>query len=177
MANWKEDMISRIQEERLEKEIKDMTVDFTKDREKISQEFDKLCKDIVELEYDSSIHMEKIDKDNEYSRKFTVLGIRYWLAIKEHEISIGYTWGQSEFDFTIGKQTYQVFVGIYGSKYYKYLSYSDIYLNKNDKYDKYKNSIFQFKELDSKDFDYNKILDTLMDKAYTEINEVIEYYT
>ena len=170
MANWKEDMISRIQEERLEKEIKDMEVDFTKHREEINQEFDNLCKDIVELDYDSSIHMEKIDEVDKPSRRLTVLGIDFWLSIKKHEISIecseNHKSGGYEFNFSIGKQTYQVFVGKDGSKYYKYLS--DYYLNENDKSI---NPPFQSKELDRKDFDYNKILDTLMDKVYTEIKK------
>lgn len=161
MSNWKENIISRVKKEKLEKEIKDMVVDFKKDKEKINQEFDELCKEIEDLDYDSSIHMNKISGNGECLRKFTVLGVEYSLLVETSQISIIAVKGESE-----SYQIYRVLGGSGENKYAQYLRKEDIkQLNKQDKINN---------ELDTTDFDYNKILDTLMDRAYEEINQKMQ---
>lgn len=161
MSNWKENIISKVKKEKLEKEIKDMVVDFKKDKEKINQEFDELCKEIEDLDYDSSIHMNKIGGNGECLRKFTVLGVEYSLLVETSQISIIAEKGESD-----SYQIYRVLGGSGENKYAQYLRKEDI--KPLSKLDKINN------ELDTTDFDYNKILDTLMDRAYEEIYNKIE---
>ena len=156
MTNWKEDMISRIQEERLEKEIKDMEVDFTKHREEINQEFDNLCKEIEELDYDSSIHMERIGGVGECLRRFTVLGIEYSLYITENQIIITAYYNEQE----ISKQICLVVGEVGEPKWVRYI---------NGKEDEK-----SIKKLDTTKFNYTEILNILMDNAYKEGNDEIK---
>lgn len=162
MANWKEDMISRIKQERLEKEIKDMEVDFTKHRKEINQEFDNLCKEIEELDYDSSIHMNRIVGNGNCLRKLTVLGVEYSLLIEKNQISII----AKKNEGCTSYQIYRVVGDVGQDKIAQYTREEDIKLI--NEWSKMKN------KLDTKDFDYKKILDTLMDNAYTEIYNKIE---
>lgn len=171
MANWKEDMISRIQEKRLAKEIQDMEVDFTKHIKEINQEFDNLCKNIVELDYDSSIKMENLSEKSEYSRCFRVFGIAYYLQIKKNEISITCC-EENKLDLikAIDVESYRVIgdtAGVY--KVYEYFSTNE-WANKGQK-DKLFSEYESFK---SKEFNYKEILNTLMDMAYRDVNETIQ---
>lgn len=158
MANWKEDMISRIQEEKLEKEIKDMAVDFTKDREKINQEFDDLCKEIIEQDYDSSIQILEIIGAGGCTRSFAALGIEYRLYIKKNEIMIAAFYNENTQDMV--KQTYLIEGSVGEDKSVKCF---------NGK------GVMQLeRKLNTTEFDYNLILDILMNNAYKEVNDEIK---
>lgn len=162
MVNWKEDIIKRVKEEKLEKEIKDMVVDFKKDKEKINQEFDNLCKEIEDLDYDSSIHMNKIGGNGDCLRKFTVLGVEYSLLVETSQISIIAVKDECE-----SYQIYRVLGTVGEDKYTQYVRKEDI---------KQQLSVLEKinNKLNTTDFDYNKILDTLMGSAYEEINQKIQ---
>ena len=154
MVYWKDDIISKVKE----KEIKGMKIDFIKDRKKISEKFDDLCAEIEKLDYDSSIEMQKNGGNDDYLRKFKVLGIEYDLYVSENEISIiCYKDGKC-----ISHQIYRVTGNVGEDKFGQYLRKDQI--KKPSESDR----------LETKVFDYEQILDILMDRVYEAVFADIE---
>ena len=149
MVYWKADIIKKVRE----KEIKGMKIDFTKNRRKISEKFDNLCEEIKEIDYDSSIEMQKIGGNSDYLRKFKVLGIEYNLHVSENEISIICY----KDDKCISHQIYRVTGNIGEDKFGQYLRKDQI--KKTSETDM----------LENKFFDYDQILDDLMNRVYEDV--------
>ena len=150
MVYWKEDIIKKVRE----KEIKGMKIDFTKKMKKISEEFDKLYEEIKKyIGYDPSIEMQKFGGDSGYLRKLKILGIEYNLHVSENEISIICY----KDDKCISHQIYRVTGNIGEEKFGQYL--------RNDQIKKPSESDM----LEDNFFDYNEILDNLMNRAYEDV--------
>lgn len=150
MVYWKEDVIKKVRE----KEIKGMKIDFTKKRKKISEEFDNLYEEIKKyIGYDPSIEMQKIEGDSSYLRKLKILEIEYNLYVSENEISIICY----KNDKCISHQIYRVTGNIGEDKFGQYLRKDQI--KKTSESDM----------LENKFFDYNQILDDLMNRAYEDV--------
>ena len=139
------------------KEIADIVVDFTEQREEISQEFDNLCKEIIELDWYDSISMQKIGGNGSCSRKFIVLEVEYSLYITKNKIEVIGVYQKNKELHT--KFSYGV-LGDFGKQKYGYFLVEDDELVENEAGER-----FNFQDFDYKN--YNRILDILLSRVYT----------
>ena len=165
--DWKEDIIVRIKEKKLEKELQDMEIDLTKDAEDISQEFDNLWKDIVELDFDSNITMQKIDGKDNCFRKLTVLDVEYGLYITKNRIQIIAVYQKNK-EITFN-HIFKIIGGVGQDKYGKFLVEDDgVETTPPDIFSNY------FKLIDFYYKSYSEILNNLMGRLYIDIEMLIE---